>query len=265
MPSYLPMLAAIVGVTEELALPCASLALGENGPTWAIQGGAGTVEAIVVAATTCTVTDISSGKEAEYDGDDVDDVYDALLVLGLVLVIIRSLEYLNGFGQPDPGQAFIDGHATFATHIADTIAAAQATHWLSPGAQAYNLGNVVQLTRVRTVANADRKIAEILANQAAQVELARQLLAGLRLAATGALLVAFALAQHFWNAEVSGNFTLATGIAYALVTYKYAMAAAVAGGALVVIATLTIEGIQTHDDLTTARGGCPLTHRAASS
>lgn len=253
MSSYLPILAAIVGVTEELALPCAGLALGESSPTWAIQGGAGAVEAIVVATTKCTVTDIGSDIKADLDGDDVRDVYDALLVLGLVLVIVRSLEYLNGFGQPDPGQAFIDGHATFATHIAGILAEAKATHWLGPGAKAYNLGNAAQLTRVRTVANADRQIAEILANQAAQVELGRQLLAGLRLAATGALLVAFALAQHFWNAEWSGDFTLATGIAYALVNYKYAIAATVAAAALGVIVPLTVEGSQACDNLGTAR------------
>ncbi|MBY0442289.1 MAG: hypothetical protein K2Q25_09170 [Mycobacteriaceae bacterium] len=120
------------------------------------------------------------------DEQDTKALQAALAYLYVALGLIEALEALNGWDSPDDGKVFHDRAAQFSPGICGILTDAVATKWSSNGAQAYNQANTDQQTHVQKIADADAKIADILATQADQVRQGRRELADTKLAFLGA-------------------------------------------------------------------------------
>lgn len=103
--------------------------------------------------------------------------------LFLLATFISAVEAANGFGSPVTGRAFTDSASQF-DQVQTTLrsAAADPKKWSGPAADNYILKNSDQQVLADSVANANRQLADLLENQAQQVDVTRTTLASLKLA-----------------------------------------------------------------------------------
>jgi len=103
--------------------------------------------------------------------------------LFLLTAFISAIEAANGFGPPVTGRAFTDSASQFdQVHTTLQSAAADPMKWSGSAADKYRIKNSEQQAFAETVANANRKLADLLQNQAKQVDVARTALASIKLA-----------------------------------------------------------------------------------
>lgn len=205
MADYLPICAAIVGLTEAaVAANTVVAGVGGDWPVPAFQLLAFGTEAASVAyyfkRVRNTFADVEVGtrqletaKKQTRWGDPLPMAQGSLLVLASAAGLIEAVLMLNGFEYPDRGDDFKDGSRTFAVDITHLLAEASATDWHSDAAQKYSDHNGYQENRVGWMAAADRAIAHAVARQGHEVEAVRQELAGIVAGLAATTLVAVEL------------------------------------------------------------------------
>lgn len=168
-----------------------------------------------------------------------------------LLFIITPLELFNGFGAPNAGGQFNDGHTVFHGGISDILNSADASTdlWAGGGADKYNTQNSYQETRVAKIAEADHDMAGYVKWQADKVEEGRQIMAGARLALAGALVVASAMLKtyFYWSAQSANPISAAkaTSVGNALIRFVELSIIAVCLEALSMIGVLIGESVHT--------------------
>lgn len=227
-------LAAIGAVVYTTAGPAASVGLGDYGFDVVARAGAAIAELSVAAWVNAT----GPTWVVNY--------------LALAVVIIQSLEYLNGFGTPDIGGEFQGDSAKFSGQINDIlVGAAPGEGWKNSKA-AREYGQLTELLRTEGIAGmakADAGVAKALANQAEWVGHAREYLAGYRVLLLAAIVAAMKMCATY-EALMSG---LQTAEAEALdrscrrwgygVTLLALTGALAAIGGLMYVASLVADGL----------------------
>ena len=231
----LDLLIAIVAVIEACVIPIAQISSGSREHSAWLQLSAAAAEAEILRETFMSNT------------------FELLRYYFLVLFFVENMEVLNGFGTPYGGDAFRNGNTLFSSNISDILKSAYPSpeEWSSPSADVYSWANSQQLNRIAEIAAADRHLAQAVAWQSEQVELGREMLAGVRAALTGALTI---LIGMIWAATVSGSqiTNLILGRAATLYLKKVVWSALIPAGTIIIY--LIAEGKQTQLKINSAIG-----------
>lgn len=160
-------------------------------------------------------------------------------------VAMQATWLLNGYTKPvrpDTGGAFRDGHQAFSTDISDTLGNAQPTNWSGDAAVQYQSVNTMQQERVNTVAEGDRRVARMLAEQAREVENADKELTTIEVFFLTLLPIEAGLFVISWMPGMRAT-------AYMLMVLVLGMMVALYAAAFVIVLQVGARGDQTKRDL----------------
>ena len=165
--------------------------------------------------------------------------------LGVAVIVIQTLEYLNGFGSPNHGEDFHGGSTQF-DGIYQTLADANPdpSQWFGAVAELYATLNKGMRQLVHAMLAADDGVAQILTIQSYAVEGARDLLALYRMALVTAIWTAESYCRTYEAMVSAGLYADAEAAAAACCRYGYVVASAAVGGAFLVLGVLTGVGTE---------------------
>ncbi|MBY0441500.1 MAG: hypothetical protein K2Q25_05090 [Mycobacteriaceae bacterium] len=165
--------------------------------------------------------------------------------LGVAVVVIQTLEYLNGFGPPDQGGDFhassaqIEGISQILVH-----ANPDSSQWSGLVADIYATCNKGLRKLVNAMSLADDGLVQILTIQSYGVEGARDLLAMYRLVLVLASVTAKAYCRTYDEMVQESQYVAAEAAAASCCYYGYAVASAAVGGACLILGVLTGVGVE---------------------
>ncbi|MBY0442624.1 MAG: hypothetical protein K2Q25_10910 [Mycobacteriaceae bacterium] len=139
------------------------------------------------------------------------------------LAAIEALALFNGFGPPERGQDFKQGHTKFYDEIYGILEEAYPSHWSGEARDEYLDCLEKQKGLVDDMAHADEQMANHLNHQANEVDKGRDGFAAIQLSTTGIIVVATAMAAvaaSAWaNSWIPGMTAAAESLTSALVFY----------------------------------------------
>lgn len=165
--------------------------------------------------------------------------------LGVAVVVIQTLEYLNGFGPPDHGDEFRTGSAQIdGMYNLLKNADPDPSQWSGLVADIYKKLNKGLRQLVHAMSLADDGVVQILMIQSAAVEGARDLLALYRIALVAAIAIAQACCRTYDQMVAAGQYETAAAAAASCRRYGYGVASAVVGAAWAVLGVLAGVGAE---------------------
>jgi len=141
-------------------------------------------------------------------------------ILEVALLVVESMNILNGFGQEDEGGSFKTARAYFGTADVALKNAIPDDHWQGSAAEAYKAENEKQRTRLQSLEELDSKMQEILERQAGMVEDTRNFLGIWKGVITASVFIAIALYAYAGPQASIGYQVLVAFASIAAVTSK---------------------------------------------